>query len=67
MNPRPNEESTGMPSSYDPFQEIRTMPKGWNLSSLLVTRPAAVKTASHQDKFDPDDKANSAPLTKDLP
>jgi hypothetical protein len=67
MNPQTNEESTGMPSSYDPFQEIRTMPKGWNLSSLLETRPAAEKTASSQAKFDPDDNADPDTLSEDLP
>jgi hypothetical protein len=67
MKPQPNEEPAGMPSSYDPFQEIRTMPKGWNLSSLLETRPAAAKPVSRQDNFDPEDKANLASQSTDLP
>jgi hypothetical protein len=44
MNPLQNEQSAGMPSWYDPFQEIRTMPKGWDLSSLLDPHPALAKS-----------------------
>jgi hypothetical protein len=45
-----------MPSWYDPFQEIRTMPKGWDLSSLLVTPAEELPP----DGGDQADQANTA-------
>jgi hypothetical protein len=67
MNPLPKEQPTGMPSWYDPFQEIRTMPKGWDLSSLLVSQPEAPKTSLPKNNFAPDEKANPASSFTDLP
>lgn len=65
MNPLTNEQPTGMPSWYDPFQEIRTMPKGWDLSSILEPRPAAAKPAS--ESSDQDEKTSTALDNPDLP
>jgi hypothetical protein len=67
MNPQTNEQSTGMPSWYDPFQEIRTMPKGWNLSSLLADRPAAPNNSFPQEPLSPEDKANPPSKPTALP
>ena len=65
MNPLTNEQPTGMPSWYDPFQELRTMPKGWDLSSILETRPAAAQP--DKDSSDQDEKASAKPDYPDLP
>ncbi len=65
MNPTPDEQHAGMPSWYDPFQEIRTMPKGWDLSSILEFRPVAVDPSSSGS--DQDEKANARLSRPDLP
>lgn len=56
MNPPTNETYNGMPSWYDPFQEIRTMPKGWNLSSLLELQ--SPKSRGSHEPSDPNDEAD---------
>lgn len=65
MNPLTNEQPSGMPSWYDPFQEIRTMPKGWDLSSILENHPAAAQPAA--DSSDHDEEASAALDYPDLP
>lgn len=35
------EKSTGMPEWYDPFEEKRTIPSGWDLSGLFPTEQDA--------------------------
>jgi len=57
MNPLTNEQPTGMPSWYDPFQEIRTMPKGWDLSSMLDAPSKAAKP--DPENSDQDEGANT--------
>ncbi len=58
MNHQPNEQSAGMPAWYDPFQEIRTMPKGWDLSSLLAGSTRRV-APTENDGFDQDTKSET--------
>lgn len=65
MNPSANETSNGMPSWYDPFQEIRTMPKGWNLSSLLELQSS--KSYSSSDHKDANAEADVPLDTSTLP
>jgi hypothetical protein len=43
MTAQPDDQTSGMPSKYDPFQELRTMPGGWDLSSILEPLPATIK------------------------
>jgi hypothetical protein len=43
MTTQPDEQPSATPSQYDPFQELRTMPGGWDLSSILKPLPVALK------------------------
>ncbi len=65
MNPQANEQPTGMPSWYDPFQEIRTMPKGWDLSSILQPRRPAPQPGGNSS--DQDQNASTKPDLENLP
>ncbi len=65
MNPPTNETPNEMPSWYDPFQEIRTMPKGWNLSSLLEL--GSQKTHRSPENSDTDAEADLPLDTSTLP
>ncbi len=65
MNPQVKEQPTGMPSWYDPFQEIRTMPKGWDLSSILEPRHTTAQPGANSS--DQDKKASSKPDLENLP
>lgn len=65
MNPPTNETPNGMPSWYDPFQEIRTMPKGWNLSSLLELQTS--KSDSSHEHTDTDGEADQPLKPTSLP
>jgi hypothetical protein len=46
MTNQPDEQPSEMPSKYDPFQELRTVPGGWDLSSILKPLQATLKPGS---------------------
>jgi hypothetical protein len=67
MTDQPDEQPSAMPSKYDPFQELRTMPGGWDLSSILKPLPVTLKPgflAGQLDAGQPNAEEDNAPSPK---
>jgi len=61
MTTLPDEQSSEMQNKYDPFQELRTMPGGWDLSSILKPLPVAPKPGFLPDQSNAEEDNTSSP------
>lgn len=66
MTAQPDDQPSGMPSKYDPFQELRTMPGGWDLSSILKPLPVTLKAGFLPDQPNAEEDNTASPKRADL-